>query len=115
MISSVRTQGNQRRYARDVLRRVSFVKAAQSLGISLGEILSLLKPFPSTEKLSAEDVSNMISLWKNMLQDRIERLTILSQHIDKCIGCGCLSRADCPLINDNDHLQSRGKGAVLLS
>ncbi|HCE37118.1 redox-sensitive transcriptional activator SoxR [Zymomonas mobilis subsp. mobilis ZM4 = ATCC 31821] len=115
LISSIRTHGNQRRYARDVLRRVSLIKTAQGLGIGLSEILTLLAPFPATQKLTATDVSHMVSLWKVMLRERIQRLNRFSDHIDKCIGCGCLSREDCPLVNDNDHLREQGSGAVLLS
>ncbi len=38
LISSRRTAGNQRRYHRDVLRRVAFIRVSQSLGISLAQI-----------------------------------------------------------------------------
>ena len=35
LIYSVRNQGNQRRYHREVLRRVAIIKTAQKMGISL--------------------------------------------------------------------------------
>ena len=38
LITSSRTDGNQRRYHREVLRRVSFVKVAQRVGLTLEEI-----------------------------------------------------------------------------
>lgn len=114
LISSVRTSGNQRRYARDVLRRISIIKTAQGLGISLADISALLEPFPLSKKPTARDVRKMISEWTDMLDKRIEGLTKLRNRIDKCIGCGCLSHADCPLTNPSDCLADRGPGAVLL-
>ncbi len=38
LIDSERTAGNQRRYHRDVLRRISFIRVSQGLGISLAAI-----------------------------------------------------------------------------
>lgn len=43
LIRSHRTSGNQRRYGRDVLRRVAIIKVAQQVGISLAEIGSALE------------------------------------------------------------------------
>ena len=42
LIRSWRNQGNQRRYKKDVLRRVSVIKAAQKVGLSLADIKSAL-------------------------------------------------------------------------
>lgn len=115
LISSIRTQGNQRRYARDMLRRIALIKAAQSLGISLAEITAILVAFPLTEKISANDIDHMVRKWSAMLDARIAGLKKLRSHLDKCIGCGCLSRTDCPLVNPSDRLSKKGHGAVVLS
>ena len=115
LISSIRTQGNQRRYARDMLRRIALIKAAQSLGISLADITAILAAFPLTDKISAKDIDQMVRKWSVMLDGRIAGLTKLRNHLDKCIGCGCLSRTDCPLVNPSDCLSKKGRGAVVLS
>ena len=41
LIQSWRNSGNQRRYDRSVLRRISVIKMAQKLGISLQEVTIL--------------------------------------------------------------------------
>ncbi len=46
LITSVRTVGNQRRYHRDVLRRIAFVRVSQGVGISLADIRSALATLP---------------------------------------------------------------------
>jgi MerR family redox-sensitive transcriptional activator SoxR len=38
LISSTRSAGGQRRFVRDVLRRVAFVRVAQRIGLTLDEI-----------------------------------------------------------------------------
>ena len=43
LISSWRNQGNQRRYAREVLRRVAVIKVAQRSGIPLASIRRALE------------------------------------------------------------------------
>src|ERR1035438_8926491 len=39
LISATRSEGGQRRYTRDVIRRVSFILVAQPVGLSLDETL----------------------------------------------------------------------------
>ncbi len=46
LISSRRTSGNQRRYTRDTLRRVAFIRAAQRVGIPLATIREALAELP---------------------------------------------------------------------
>jgi len=47
LIRAERTSGNQRRYARYMLRRVAFIKAGRRLGRSLSEIKLALDRLPS--------------------------------------------------------------------
>lgn len=114
LIKSWRNQGNQRRYPRDVLRRVAIIKVAQRAGIPLkaiGEALSLL---PDGRTPTAEDWRRLSGSWKSDLDDRIARLTRLRDHLSDCIGCGCLSIETCPLRNPADELGEHGPGPQLL-
>lgn len=114
LIQAGRSEGNQRRYARDVLRRIAIIKIAQRAGIPLATIKSALDGLPAGKALSAKDWKHLSTLWRNMLTDRIRSLTQLRDQLDGCIGCGCLSMEDCPLRNPDDRLGQLGDGAVLL-
>ncbi len=111
LISSRRTEGNQRRYARETLRRVAFIRAARVIGLSLREIGSALSGLPEARTPSVEDWIGLSSTWKELLDDRISELERLRNNLNGCIGCGCLSLEGCALFNTNDALASRGPGA----
>ena len=113
LIQSLRTQGNQRRYHRSILRRVAIIRIAKQAGISLRIIKSHLEKFPSRE-VSPSDWQQMSSEWRAMLNNRILSLTQLRDKLDSCIGCGCLSLRDCPLRNPEDKLGEEGPGARFL-
>ncbi|GEO82713.1 redox-sensitive transcriptional activator SoxR [Pararhodospirillum oryzae] len=115
LIAASRSPGNQRRYGRDVLRRIAIIRAAQRLGLPLSEISGLLKPFPPGVSPSTADVRQMVAQWRVALQARIDGLTELRDHLDGCIGCGCLSLEDCPLRNPDDQLGRAGTGPLLLT
>jgi MerR family redox-sensitive transcriptional activator SoxR len=114
LISSWRNQGNQRRYAREVLRRVAVIKAAQRSGISLASIRQAMAALPGGRTPTAEDWQKLAAGWKAELNDRITLLTRLRDQLDGCIGCGCLSLGVCPLRNPWDKLSKLGPGAQLL-
>jgi MerR family redox-sensitive transcriptional activator SoxR len=114
LIRSWRNHGNQRRYPRHVLRRISIIKAAQRLGISLATIRDAFAALPVERMATAEDWSKLSSRWCADLDDRIARLTRLRDQLDSCIGCGCLSLAACPLRNPGDQLAAKGPGPHLL-
>ncbi len=114
LISSFRNPGNQRRYNRDVLRRVAIVKIAQRIGIPLATIGEHLLQFPPGKRMSPKDWRGLTERWRQELDRRIATLTRLRDDLDGCIGCGCLSMADCPLRNPDDRLGERGTGAILL-
>jgi MerR family transcriptional regulator, redox-sensitive transcriptional activator SoxR len=113
LIRSLRSGGNQRRYARGVLRRVAVIKAAQRVGIPLDEIKAALDTLPPDRSPSAEDWAKLSLSWKDDLDSRIAELVRLRDHLDGCIGCGCLSIDRCPLYNPNDRLGREGAGARL--
>ena len=114
LIKSSRNHGNQRRYARDVLRRVSIIKVAQRLGIPLATIHDAFAALPQGGTATAEDWSNLSATWKADLDNRIMKLTRLRDQLNGCIGCGCLSLAACPLRNPRDELSAQGPGPRLL-
>lgn len=110
LIESVRNAGNQRRFSRDVLRRVAVIKIAQRAGISLGEIRDALATLPEGRTLTARDWTRLSKRWRDDLNDRIERLVALRDQLGDCIGCGCLSLATCPLRNPGDVAGYDGPG-----
>lgn len=114
LIQSWRNEGNQRRYARDVLRRVAIIKVAQRAGISLAEIRQALATLPNQRTPTTEDWKLLSTRWRTDLEDRIQRLTRLRDQLDGCIGCGCLSIETCPLRNPGDNLGAQGAGPRLL-
>ena len=110
LISSRRTSGNQRRYHRDVLRRVAFIRFSQRLGISLHDIAAAMAALPADRTPSKRDWARLSERWRADLDDRITRLTNLRDHLDGCIGCGCLSLQTCAIYNNEDTLASQGPG-----
>ncbi len=114
LLESLRTAGNQRRYDRAVIRRVSFIRAAQRVGLSLDEIRSALDTLPEGRTPSARDWARLSRSWRPRLDAQIDRITRLRDQLDSCIGCGCLSLRTCSLSNPADAMSGQGPGAVLL-
>ncbi len=114
LIRSHRTAGNQRRYAREVLRRVAIIKVAQRAGIPLKTIREAFRALPQERTPTVADWARLSSAWKQELERRIDRLTRLRDQLNGCIGCGCLSVRDCPLHNPLDRLAEEGPGPRLL-
>jgi MerR family redox-sensitive transcriptional activator SoxR len=114
LIRSWRTSGNQRRYAREVLRRVAIIRVAQRTGMELAAIRKALKTLPRERTPNAADWKKLSASWKSELNGRIERLTRLRDQLEGCIGCGCLSMGACPLRNPWDRLSKEGPGPRLL-
>ncbi|CAM3348085.1 redox-sensitive transcriptional activator SoxR [Nocardioides dubius] len=114
LIASTRNAGNQRRYHRDVLRRIGFIRAAQGVGISLAEIRTALATLPDERTPTKADWSKLSRAWRGTLDARIARLERLRDTLDDCIGCGCLSMKSCQLANPDDELSEAGDGPVRL-
>ncbi|MFJ5553156.1 redox-sensitive transcriptional activator SoxR [Streptomyces sp. NPDC093225] len=102
LISSRRTSGNQRRYSRDTLRRVAFVRAAQRVGLPLVTIGEALAQLPEGRTPTREDWARLSENWREVLDERIHQLVRLRDNLDHCIGCGCLSLKACALSNPDD-------------
>ncbi|MER6574322.1 redox-sensitive transcriptional activator SoxR [Nonomuraea sp. NPDC001023] len=111
LIASRRTAGNQRRYHRDTLRRVAFIRLSQRLGIPLATIKDALSELPDGRTPTREDWARLSAAWRGELDDRIEQLQRLRDDLTDCIGCGCLSLDRCPVANPRDRLGEEGPGA----
>ena len=107
-------RGNQRRYAPDVLRRVSVIKAAQKMGISLQSIKAAFGTLPDNRTPTKRDWQKLSKQWHEDLNYRINYLTELRDSLSGCIGCGCLSLKACPIYNPEDVMREQGKGPVIL-
>jgi len=114
LIRSMRSPGNQRRYPREVLRRVSVIKVAQRVGVPLADVREALKALPQNRAPSAAEWRRLSSRWKLQLEQRINLLIQLRDQLDQCIGCGCLSISNCWLRNPWDKLAAQGPGPRLL-
>ena len=110
LIHPLRTAGNQRRYARSVLRRLAVIKVAQRVGIPLSSIGEALGRLPLQRTPGVTDWRRLSHHWKLELDERIRTLTQLRDQLDGCIGCGCLSLKNCPLRNFDDNLSEQGSG-----
>ena len=114
LIRSQRTAGNQRRYARETLRRVAVIRAAQILGLSLEEIENALSQLPEARTPNRRDWERLSGTWQGLLDGRIAELEALRDRLSECIGCGCLSLETCSLLNPDDRAANRGAGARYL-
>lgn len=110
LVSSERSEGNHRRYRRDALRRIAFVRAAQAVGISLTEIAESLRQLPGQRTPTKADWARLSSHWRESLDRRMADLKALRDDLQGCIGCGCLSLRACRLYNPQDRLGERGPG-----
>jgi MerR family redox-sensitive transcriptional activator SoxR len=110
LISSRRTSGNQRRYPREVLRRVAFIRASQGVGIPLRRIKAALDQLPDRRTPTRRDWQRLSEDWRSELDDQIGRLQRLRDNLSGCIGCGCLSLNLCKLVNPDDILGRQGPG-----
>jgi MerR family redox-sensitive transcriptional activator SoxR len=114
LVSSVREPGRQRRYQRNVLRRLSFIRAAQNVGLSLEEIRAALATLPEGRTPNRADWTRLSASWQARLDEQIAALRSLRDGLSSCIGCGCLSLSTCALSNPEDVVARRGSGARLL-
>jgi MerR family transcriptional regulator, redox-sensitive transcriptional activator SoxR len=110
LIHAVRSSGGQRRYPRETLRRVSFIRVAQQLGLTLEEIREAMASLPDNRTPTEEDWHVLSTSWRPRIDAQIHMLERLRDRLDSCIGCGCLSLSSCKLVNPDDIAASRGPG-----
>lgn len=114
LVSAGRSAGGQRRYARSVLRRLAFIRAAQNVGLSLEEIREALASLPDGRTPTTADWARLSRTWRARLDDQIAGLVALRDGLTTCIGCGCLSLRRCQLSNPDDRAAASGAGARYL-
>ncbi len=114
LIASRRTAGNQRRYTRDTIRRVAFIRMSQRLGIPLARIRDALATLPLDRVPTSKDWARLSAGWRSDLDERILHLQRLRDNLTGCIGCGCMSLKVCALFNPDDVLSAKGPGAANL-
>ena len=110
LISSERNAGNQRRYRRATLRRISVIRVAQGLGLTLEEIAEALDQLPHGRTPTKQDWARLSTRWRRHLDARIAELERVREKLSGCIGCGCLSLKSCSLYNRGDRAARRGAG-----
>jgi len=110
LIHATRSPGGQRRYPRDALRRVSFVRIAQQVGLSLDEIRAALASLPENRTPTQKDWERLSTSWRPRIDAQIAVLERLRDRLAGCIGCGCLSLKVCKLVNPDDAVAERGPG-----
>jgi MerR family redox-sensitive transcriptional activator SoxR len=115
LITATRTDGNQRRYERAVLRRIAFVQAGRAAGITLERIGAALETLPRNRTPGHRDWERLSNRWRADLDARIDVLTALRERLTTCIGCGCLSIDKCELLNPDDAAAAEGAGARYLT
>ena len=114
LLSPERNAANQRRYPRSELRRIAFIRSAQRVGLTLGEIRTALASLPSGRTPTRADWRQLSESWRPRLNEQIRRLEELRDRLDTCIGCGCLSLSTCALSNPEDRAHVDGPGAVYM-
>ncbi len=114
LISGRRSAGGHRQYARDTLRRIAFIRAAQAVGLALPDIRAALATLPDGRTPTKADWSRLARDWGPRLDAQIAALQRLRLKLDSCIGCGCLSMKACALYNPKDAAAARGAGARYL-
>ncbi len=110
LIASVRTAGNQRRFARHMLRLISLILFAKRLGIPLEDVRAAFSSVPLDTTPSHEDWQRASRAWKRTLEERRRAIERLEYELTGCIGCGCLSMKACALLNPGDALGETGSG-----
>ena len=110
LLSSRRSEGGQRRFHRDVLRRVAFIRVAQRVGLTLDEIREALAALPARRTPTVADWAKLSRSWRPRLDQQIAVLERLRDDLTSCIGCGCLSLKACSLYNRDDAAAALGTG-----
>lgn len=114
LIRSERNASNHRVYPRSIIRRVTIIQIAQKAGLALADIAMAFRQLPTDRSISAENWSRVSTVWRDDLNLRIGLLEALRDNLTGCIGCGCLSISECPLLNGDDKLAALGAGAHLI-
>jgi len=114
LVQAERTPSGQRRFRRDVLRRIAFIRIAQRVGLTLEEIVAALTALPVDHAATRQDWRRLTAGWQDRITQRISLLEALQSGLTECIGCGCLSLRTCGLANPDDLAAALGPGPQFL-
>jgi MerR family redox-sensitive transcriptional activator SoxR len=114
LITASRTAGGQRRFERNTLRRLAFIRAARNIGLSLDEVSDALAMLPGHRTPTRSDWAQLSKAWRTRLDEQIDALMALRDNLQSCIGCGCLSLRRCAISNPADAAAAWGPGAAYL-
>lgn len=114
LVEPIRTSGNQRRFLRSDIRRLSFILIAQRLGLPLTEIEEQLAKLPQGRTPNARDWNRISKGIGERIDAQIAALQKVREDLDGCIGCGCLSLRKCALYNAQDKWAEKGAGPRVL-
>jgi len=114
LIHPSRNGGGQRRFKRSDIRRLSFILITQQLGLTIAEIQAVFTALPEKRTPTEKDWAKISKAIKKVLQEKITSLQKMSDTLDGCIGCGCLSLKNCELYNPNDKISKKGPGPRIL-
>ena len=110
LVEAIRSSGNQRRFLRSDIRRLSFALIGQRLGLSLAEVRAELTTLPQGRAPTQGDWRRISERIRDRLNERIAMLERVRDRLDGCIGCGCLSLERCALYNPEDRAAAFGAG-----
>lgn len=110
LITASRAGSGHRRFHRDVLRRIAFIRAAQQVGLTLEEIRSALATLPDARTPTKRDWERLSKGWRPRIDEQIAQLERMRDRLTGCIGCGCLSLQACKMLNPDDEAATRGPG-----
>jgi MerR family redox-sensitive transcriptional activator SoxR len=110
LVQAFRTMGNQRRFLRSDIRRLSFILIAQRLGLGLAEIEAQLATLPQGRTPTLTDWQRISRSMRYEIDKKIQLLSLTRKKLDECIGCGCLSLTRCQLYNRDDRAGTGGTG-----
>lgn len=114
LVHAERTASGQRRFRRDVLRRIACIRIAQRVGLTLEEIVTALAVLPVDHAPTRRDWERLTAGWQDRIEQRISLLEALQSGLSSCIGCGCLSLRTCALANPDDVAAAMGPGPQYL-
>jgi MerR family redox-sensitive transcriptional activator SoxR len=108
LLHSIRSSGNQRRFLRSDIRRVSFILIAQRLGLALADIEEQLAGLPEGRTPTVRDWQKISHSMREQIDIKMTLLSLTRAKLDECIGCGCLSLQKCQLYNRDDKMGAAG-------
>ncbi len=105
-----RTEGNQRRYGTDSVKRLSFIRHARDMGFDVEDIRELLRlaAHPEEKCHTADEIARR---HLEGVRDRVKKLKKLEKELIRVTeNCACQTVADCRVIEAlADHGKCRSK------